>query len=146
MAEQPNLSATGSRPTGYSFQAMMPGIANYCTISTGMPYCPGSEPYILHSQRPTLIREHHAQPVLPVQHHSPWSRLPKQHEDQVDLTGRDDSPQPEPEGTDQRTDESTSSATVFFNPQNKKQVTNMHTLRDFPCNLETVDDLTFLCL
>ena len=35
-------------------------------------------------------------------------------------------------------------ATVFLkvlNPHNKKQVLNMHTLRDFPCNLETVDEL-----
>ena len=108
--------------------------------------CPCSEPYRL--QRPTLIGQHHAQlPPAPIgQHHAPWPRPPEQHHDhQVDLAGRDDSPQPEPEiGADKHTEESTSTATVFlkiFNPQNKKQVMNMRTLRDFPCNLETVDDL-----
>ena len=51
----------------------------------------------------------------------------------VDLTGCDDS-SPEPENTGRSGEESTSSEsiTVFFNPQIKKQVINMRTLRDFP--------------
>ena len=68
----------------------------------------------------------------------------------VDLTGHDSSP--EPENTQGEESTSSESATVFlkiFNPQNKKQVINMRTLRDFPCNLGTVDNLReelFLCL
>ena len=111
MVEQTNLSATGSRPTGYSFQATMPGIANYYTVSATGMCCPGSEPYRI--QRPTLIGQHHAQlPPAPIgQHHAPWPRPPEQHHDQVDLTGRDDLPQPEPEiGADKHTEESTSTA------------------------------------
>ena len=57
------------------------------------------------------------------------------HHGQVDLTGHDDS-SPEPENTTRSGEESTSYS--IFNPQNKKQVC---TLRDFPCNLETVDNL-----
>ena len=141
-------SATGS---GHSFQARVPGgVTNYYTLSaTGM--CgPGSEPYLLPPpQRPILIGGHHTQlppkALFRQRERAPCPRPTEPHHGQVDLTGRDNS-SPEPENTDRNAEKSTSSesATVFlkiFNPQNKKQVINMRTLRDFPCNLDTVDNL-----
>ena len=144
MAANFNQSATGARPAGHSFQATtIPGVANYYTLSaTGVQCCPGSEPYLLHSQRPVLIGQHHAPRAPFGQHRAPWPMPPEQRHNEVDLTGHDDSsPEPGDHGGDSTTSES---ATVFLkiiNPQNKKQVINMRTLRDFPCNLETVDDL-----
>lgn len=153
MAGNFDQSTAGSRPAGHNFQAG--GVTNYYTLSATGMCCPGSESYLLPSHRPILIGQHHTQ--LPpqaqfVQQHAPWPRPTELHHDQVDLTGHNDS-SPEPEGTDKHIEESTTSelATVFlkiFNPQNKKQVINMRPLRDFPCNLETVDHLReeLLCL
>lgn len=148
MAGNFDQSAARSGPAGHNFQAG--GVTNYYTLSATGMCCPGSEPYLLPSHRPILIGQHHAQNLVPPpalfgRHQTPWPRPTELHHDQVDLTGHDDS-SPEPEGTDKHTEESTTSesTTVFLkilNPQNKKQVINMRTLRDFPCNLETVDHL-----
>ena len=147
MAGNFDPSAIGS---GHSFQARVPGgVTNYYTLSaTGM--CgPSSEPYLLPPpQSPILIGDHHhtqlpPQALFGQRERAPWPRpMEPHHGPDVDLTGHDSSPEP---GNTQGEESTISeSATVFlkiFNPQNKKQVINMRTLRDFPCNLGTVDNL-----
>ena len=117
-------SVFGMGPPGF----VLPGM--YTNSTTGHQAKPGSH---MDKQHTLLNKAHHAPSgsnLTQLQEGAGPSHI-------IDLCDNDSS-------TSSNVDSEPTTATVYLqvlNPRNKKQVLNMHTLRDFPCDLQTPDEL-----